>query len=276
MPTEKTIQSSSGDTKKEGNPSRLFGLLVRKPCWTLSIWAKLLVVAVVLVVCILTRWKLCSFLSPNERVPAQYLVVEGWAPTYVIEQAVSEFNRGGYKKILTSGGLAKGEWSAQHGVTYAILAAQQLRRDGMPDDSVVAVSSPTALSDRTYTAALAVKKWLATNASPGASVNVFTLGPHGRRSWLLFQKALGGGAKVGVIAVSDTEYDPVHWWRSSEGARDVLSEAIAYVYVKLFFHGGKQPDGTVGLQSVPSNNMNPRHEIHYAVLELAPDFQKTL
>jgi len=42
--------------------------------------------------------------------------------------------------------------------------------------------------------------------------------------------------KVGVIAMDERLYDPVHWWRSSEGMRQVLFEGLAYVYALCFFH----------------------------------------
>jgi hypothetical protein len=40
-----------------------------------------------------------------------------------------------------------------------------------------------------------------------------------------------------VIAVANPDYDARHWWRYSEGVRDVISEGIAYLYAK-FFSGG--------------------------------------
>jgi len=52
---------------------------------------------------------------------------------------------------------------------------------------------------------------------------------------LLFKKAFGRETDVGVIAMDEREYDPVHWWHSSEGVREVLFEGIAYVYAKWFF-----------------------------------------
>jgi len=39
-----------------------------------------------------------------------------------------------------------------------------------------------------------------------------------------------------VIAAPDESYDPVNWWRSSNGAKTVGSELIAYIYAVLFFH----------------------------------------
>src|SRR5580693_8847679 len=101
MDSAKSIETQSTDVKPEAVRRRLGGFLVRKPCWTISLWGKLVIVTVLVVFTLLMRWKLCSFLSPTEPVSAQYLVVEGWAPTYVIEQAMAEFRRGGYKKILT-------------------------------------------------------------------------------------------------------------------------------------------------------------------------------
>jgi uncharacterized SAM-binding protein YcdF (DUF218 family) len=69
-----------------------------------------------------------------------------------------------------------------------------------------------------------------------SSINVVTENVHARRTRLLFQKAFGGDVRVGVIAVPNPDYEPGHWWRYSEGVKDVLSEAIAYIYARLFFH----------------------------------------
>jgi hypothetical protein len=38
-----------------------------------------------------------------------------------------------------------------------------------------------------------------------------------------------------VIAANDQTYDANHWWRSSNGVRDVMGELIAYVYAVGFF-----------------------------------------
>jgi len=98
-----------------------------------------------------------------------------------------------------------------------------------------AVPSRETLKDRTYTSALAVKKWLEQNNAAAAKVDVLTLGPHGRRSQLLFERALGDKVSVGIISIADEEYDAKHWWHTSEGVREVISETIAYVYAKVLF-----------------------------------------
>ncbi len=58
---------------------------------------------------------------------------------------------------------------------------------------------------------------------------------HARRTCLLFQKALGHDVAVGVIAVTNPDYDASHWWRYSEGVKDVFAESVAYIYARLLF-----------------------------------------
>jgi hypothetical protein len=67
------------------------------------------------------------------------------------------------------------------------------------------------------------------------NVNLFSLGPHARRSRLLFRRALGKEVTVGVVALSSGDYDARHWWRTSQGFRSVTGELIAYCYVRAMF-----------------------------------------
>jgi hypothetical protein len=52
---------------------------------------------------------------------------------------------------------------------------------------------------------------------------------------MLFQEAFGHRVLVGIIAVSNPDYDTAHWWRSSEGVREIISEVIAYVYARAIW-----------------------------------------
>jgi hypothetical protein len=82
---------------------------------------------------------------------------------------------------------------------------------------------------------LAVRKWLADNRIQAASIDVVSYGPHARRSRLLYQKAFGRSARVGVAAMEPDGYEGRYWWRNSEGVRDTLSETFAYVYARFLF-----------------------------------------
>ena len=70
---------------------------------------------------------------------------------------------------------------------------------------------------------------------PVRSINVVTEDVHARRTRLLFQKALGNDVAVGIISVPNPDYDARHWWRYSEGVKDVFAESVAYIYARLLF-----------------------------------------
>ena len=69
-----------------------------------------------------------------------------------------------------------------------------------------------------------------------SSINVLTEGAHARRTRLLYQKAFGKNVAVGVVAISNPNYDPTQWWRYSDGVREVIGESIAYVYARFFVY----------------------------------------
>jgi hypothetical protein len=222
----------------------LGGILVRRECWTLSRPAKFLILAGCVAALAGAVRFLYPFLAITDHVQGEFLVVEGWLPSYALRE-VASLDHGGYRKVLTSGGLITSEW-ARPGETYADWATARLKRMGVNGDLIQSVPARATERDRTYTAALAIRQWLHDNATGVKSVDVLTMGPHARRTRLLYQMALGNKIKVGVIAVPDKDFDPAHWWRSSEGVRAVIGEGIAYLYARCFFH-------FVSSDSSPSN-----------------------
>jgi len=44
--------------------------------------------------------------------------------------------------------------------------------------------------------------------------------------------------EIGILSGRNREYDPQHWWRSSEGVKEVLSEGAAYLYARFLFCPG--------------------------------------
>jgi uncharacterized SAM-binding protein YcdF (DUF218 family) len=175
------------------------------------------------------------FLTITKKMNGEFLVVEGWIPASSLNQAIAEFRQGNYQKIITTGCIVKDEWNSGVKVTYAEWGADKLRRLGMPNDLVQPVPCWAVHKDRTYNSALALKKWLQESNVHPKSIDVVSQGPHARRTRLLFQHAFGKDVRVGIIGTRDPDYDPVHWWRSSEGVRDVISEWIAYIYARFLF-----------------------------------------
>jgi uncharacterized SAM-binding protein YcdF (DUF218 family) len=210
-------------------------MIVRRERWALSGPGKLLAILVLVSVAVVAVRFAYPFLAITRPVQGEFLVAEGWMPVYGMRQAVVLCKTVNYRQVLTSGCIVPDEWGVRSPVTYADWGASKLRRLGMAEDMVTSVPCRDAQEDRTYHSALAVKRWFRGNGISVKSIDVLTLGPHARRSRLLFQKAFGGNVRVGVIAVEVQTYDPKHWWRSSEGVRDVIGEGIAYQYATMFF-----------------------------------------
>jgi hypothetical protein len=114
-----------------------------------------------------------------------------------------------------------------------------LKKNGVADESLQMVPSHIAGRDRTYSSAVALRDWFRDHNVSVRSINVLTEDAHARRTQFLFQKAFGPGVTVGVISIPDPDYDAKHWWRYSEGVREVLGESIALFYAEIFFYPSK-------------------------------------
>lgn len=190
------------------------------------------------------------FLAFDDPLPTDVMVVEGWIHGYALRDVAEKFRDGHYRRIYTTGGPVSGSGGYTNDFnTYASVAAEQLIAHGIPREVVHMAPSHEGGRDRTYTSAAYLKRALRTEEGIGA-VNVLTENTHARRTSLLFQEALGPEVKVGVVPISNPDYDPDYWWCYSEGVRDVLSETFAYVYAKVFFF----PEKNKGLASASEGN----------------------
>lgn len=228
---------TSPPDKSSPTPRRWLGGLLQSRLCVVPTWRgwTLLFVLIGLVTFVLGR-ELCAFLTVQDSVPGGVLAVEGWVPPYAVQETVAEFRRAGYLGIYATGEPME-EGNPYIGFkSYAEFTAAKLEQAGAPPTSVHAVPAPFVGKDRTYTTAMFLKKRLEADGVSTAKINVVSLGPHSRRSRLLYQMAFGPNSKVGMIAVRDHEFDPDHWWRSSNGVRSVIGEAIAYCYARFLFH----------------------------------------
>ena len=87
---------------------------------------------------------------------------------------------------------------------------------------------------------MALRKWLRENHMTITQINLMAEGFHSRRSRLMFQKALGDGVQVGIIAYEWDHAAAQRWWTSSEGVRHLTDEALAYIYARFFFRQPKE------------------------------------
>lgn len=231
---------------KEAKPATaLWGLADRRLRWSLSWKGWAATFLAVLGAAILVLRGIHPFLAVTDRVETNTMVVEGWLDQTDMAQAADEFKRGHYQRIFTTGGPVHGAVRpANDYSTAAHIAAQCLIALGLPADAIQSVPSHVSERDRTYGSAVALRDWIRDHHAIVPSFVVVTQSVHARRSQLLFKEAFDDGTKIGVIAIENPDYDAAHWWRYSEGVKEVVSEGAAYLYARLLFHpaarGGSQ------------------------------------
>lgn len=218
------------------NKPLLWGFLSRRHCVILTWRGWLLILAVCAVAATLAIRNAYDFLAVNAPLPGGILVVEGWGPDFFMADAVKEFHKNHYDAIFVTGGPIETGGTFTSYKTYAAMAAATLEKMGVDPASLHTVPAELVARDRTYASAIALKKWLSENHMNEKTITVFTLGAHARRSRLLFQKAFGDQASIGVISVRDEDIGPWKWWTTSAGFRSVTGEMTAYFYARFLFH----------------------------------------
>jgi len=171
-----------------------------------------------------------SFLSLTERVSADVLVVEGWIGEEGLRGAIDEFQRGGYRWVISVGG-----WPGHSPKTTAELAAEDLIRLGCPTNHLLVGLPSKRPEDRTYECAKSACDLLARRRIHPTGIMVFTKGAHARRSRLVYRKAVGNGIAVGVIAYPGSEEQRKPWWRSTVRSKAVIEESCGWLMERLGF-----------------------------------------
>jgi hypothetical protein len=239
MPTGNSTNTIIPPSSKSSFPPRswLGGLWQRRVC-LVPTWRGWIVLVLIpaLFVMLIGRF-LCTFLTIHDPVPGGVLVLEGWIPPYAAREALEEYRRHPYLGIYVTGEPME-EGSPYIGYhNYAEFTAATIVGMGAPPESVHAVPAPLVGRDRTFTMALALKADLEREGVSAAKINLISVGPHSRRSRLIYEFAFPR-SQVGMIGVTPQDFDPDHWWRTSNGVRGVISEFIAYGYARFIFQPG--------------------------------------
>lgn len=190
-----------------------------------------LFLAVVLLACGLLSG-LYRFLYQNQAIDeAPLAIVEGWLPDAELETLCKTLPPS--VRFITTGGPIRFGGSLFKEKSYAEITASRLRAFGIADERIISAPAPDFPSDRTYHAALAVRQALAGRGISDVPANLYTLGAHARRSFLLYRVALDGQIPLGVVSLESSEVDLSRWWASSEAFRHLTGESLAWLYVQL-------------------------------------------
>src|SRR5438552_3447220 len=151
-------QPPTESPRKEPKP--LWGLVRRRQRWGLSWRGRFLLLLICLGLAMIVAPRVSSFLATSAPIDAEVLVVEGWAPDYALEAAISEFKQHPYARFYVVGGPILAGAPLSEYKTYAELGAATVMRLGLNGESVQAVPAPKMRKDRTYTSAIALRDWL--------------------------------------------------------------------------------------------------------------------
>ncbi len=213
---------------------KLWGFLEYKPRWGLTIQGWIVIFGAILLIFLGLLRNLHPFLAYSMPVKGEVLIVEGWIGDEELKSAITEFSQQNYQLLITTGiPLYRGQYLSEY-QNFAQLSAATLTKLGLDPQKIAVVPTPQVQRDRTLTSAIAVKQWLTKQNLDITGINVYSSGVHSRRSWLLYKKVFEPTIQVGVIAHQPTSYDANVWWQSSEGVKSIISEAIGYIYVKVW------------------------------------------
>ena len=178
---------------------------------------------------------LYPFLAPDHPPHEGLLVVEGWIHDFALDEAAGIYRSGNYSKIICTGVPIETGSYIQPFKSYPEMTTARLRALGIPENEIITAIADETRRDRTYLAAVAMREALIAYNIKETNIHLVTTGPHGRRSRLLFQQALGAEYNIGITCLEDSGYDPARWYAYSQGVRKVIGELLAYIYTKILF-----------------------------------------
>lgn len=202
------------------------------PTWPVFFWGCLLLglIAVGLISSV-HDWLAVDQFSALEESPEKcLLVVEGWAPDYVIDEAAALFKEGGYSKIASTGGPITGMGHLFQTDSYASFGASRLVERGVPVERIIVAAAVSVDRRRTQRSALDLKEELKSQADLPPVINILTHCVHARRSRMIFQRVFGDEVQVGVRGVASEDFTAKTWWKSSAGLKSVPLEIVSLLY----------------------------------------------
>jgi len=181
-----------------------------------------------------------GFLAVKHPMGEGVLVVDAWIPEPTLAESANAFKSARYRYLVVVGDTAEQKSSRFKGPAADVDAATgRLEKLGVDATKLIRLGVPDHPSGRTLGRAAAVRRWLDRSGMSVRSVDVFTVGVHARKTWILFSHALGSNCRVGIIAGSEVRYNPRFWFASRTGIWLVTRNLAGYIYSKawIFFDG---------------------------------------
>ena len=113
----------------------------------------------------------------------------------------------------------------------AELARVRLISMGIDSSKIIATPGERVIINRTLTSALAFRDWLKTTNINIKGINIISMGPHARRTWMIYNRILKEKYPIGIISLPDYSYDKSRIYRLFKTIRETI--AIIYYWIIL-------------------------------------------
>ncbi|MDO8827905.1 MAG: ElyC/SanA/YdcF family protein [Methylophaga sp.] len=213
-------------------------LFRKREMWFPTVWGGLIFLLLLLIGGLFLLKQLAVILAPNDPLAERtYLVVEGWQEEDSLLSALAIFNAEGYQYMITTGGPNRRFLSPAH-ASYAEQAGAFMLEQGLDGEKLIVIPAPESAQERTYLSAVMVRDWLALKGANLTELNVHTSHVHARRTRYLYQRAFRD-VKIGIYAAAPQSFELKQWWKTSDGAKSVITELIGNAWVTCCFHPGE-------------------------------------
>lgn len=206
----------------------------RRTIWFPTLTGGLIIIISIISISFYLFTRIYSFLSPTTKPVSKTLVIEGWIPESGLKNALAYYENNHYTKMILTG-VPITQWTYSSPFSnMADASAGTMKQFFFKDTIYRAIIPATIQRDRTYSTAVAMKMQLDSWGIKADSFDLYSMGAHSRRSYLMFKKAFPN-SKIGLLTDVDPSFDAEKWYNSSRGFRTVFSELISYYYSFLLF-----------------------------------------
>ena len=203
---------------------------------------KLKIVSTCLLIFLFTIGLFCfnhlhDYLSVTKRLDCDTLVIEGWLFDYMLDHAVQEIKHNHYNKILIlCMNKNKPSDDIQHDFkeTEAYQTSKRLIDRGIDPELISTIQIKDMGNHHTFRSALTLKNWIKVHGFSSKKFNIYTGGPHARKTYTAFTRVFGDSYKIGIVPSPIEHYNSRFWWSSLKGISVTLRFFIGYVYAEFW------------------------------------------
>jgi hypothetical protein len=117
--------------------------------------------------------------------------------------------------------------------SYAEIARNKLISFGIDSTRIVAVPGNNTSINRTISSAIAVRDYLKLSDIEENSVNIVSIGPHARRTWMTYKHLLGSNFEIGIISIQPQQINYTKRWIIFNVAYETVGNI--YYWLKFLF-----------------------------------------